>query len=268
MHKLTVPVQICLKMVNLALIVFSLCIITCRQLLGDTVTLIAAAESSSIINITAGDEDGVIVLEEGQSVNLSCLVDPQLVPVESVLFELNGKEVQNSSTSTVFTIQYTNDTGDVLLGGVYSCTIDNGTDVIESMNSIAVYFAPSIAMSPTSSLLATNGSNVSLSCSARGYPAMDISIHWFHLSPDTNVSSINAITDIVNSSLLSYSSISVEVTPVTSNLSIEPIQFKDHGQYICLAILNISNYTDRIDKLTAVSKTAIITGQFENRTMQ
>ena len=203
---------------------------------------------------------GITVLEEGSSITLICNTTfPDTVI--SYTFMTDGVEVQNS-TNDSFIIEYT-DKGSLSLGGVYICATDNGTDVSESNSSVLIYFAPVITHNPASIYLATNNSSFQLSCSAMGYPSP--SIKWLRLAQNMDPANI-AINDrnIFNQSLsIASSNRTCSDQTVTSTLSFNPVFYKDYGDYVCVAILDIDEDMEKIDAdvLLAISDISTVSGK-------
>ena len=147
-------------------------------------------------------------------------------PNNSYAWERNGK-VLNNENKNKLTLMI----GISSSGGLYRCTVSNaaGSDSASTI----LYVAPYIVTPLEEQTLATNGSNVNISCGADGFPSPTVS--W--------VDTTNA--EAVNMALLEFS----------------PVMFGDEGVYRCVATAEINgmsfNTTDNtilVGKHTTIVK--------------
>ena len=118
-------------------------------------------------------------------------------------WKMNGNIIGNDSMLEVMDI-------DASSGGIYTCIVSNAAG--SDSASTTLYVAPYIVTPLEEQTLTTNGSNVSISCDADGFPSPTVS--WVDMT--------NA--EVVSSSLLEFS----------------PVMFGDEGLYRCVATAEIN----------------------------
>ena len=119
-------------------------------------------------------------------------------------WKMNGNIIGNDSMLEVMDI-------DTSSGGIYTCIVSNAAG--SDSASTTLYVAPYIVTPLEEQTLTTNGSNVSISCDADGFP--NPSVSWVDMT--------NA--EVVSTSLLEFS----------------PVMFGDEGLYRCMATAEINN---------------------------
>ena len=112
-------------------------------------------------------------------------------------------------------------------GGNYTCTVSNAAG--SDSASTTLYVAPYIVTPLEEQTLTTDGSNVSISCDADGFPSPTVS--WVDM---TNAA-------VMNTSILEFS----------------PVMFGDEGLYRCVATAEINGVT-----FTAMNNTIIVGKQW------
>ncbi len=177
----------------------------------------------------------LVVLNQNEDVTLTCQPSQGMMVNDNyqIVFLQNEVVVQNSSDNT-YNITYVDEMS-VSDGGVYRCTI-NG---MNSMSTVEVIFAPSITDNPVDAF-ATSNDRVELVCTAVGSPPPNIT--WYRLDDGLGMEPFDSVEEIEanNRDLPVFSDINstnaIDFT-TTSTLTIDPVQFMDFGDYICVAIL-------------------------------
>ncbi len=177
----------------------------------------------------------LVVLNQNEDVTLTCQPSQGMMVNDNdqIVFLQKEVVVQNSSNNT-YNIMY-DDEMSVSDGGVYRCTI-NG---MSSTSTVEVIFTPLITDNPVDAF-ATDNDRVELVCTAVGSPPPLIT--WYRLDDGLGMEPFDSVEEIEANSrdLPVFSDINstnaIDFT-TTSTLTIDPVQFMDFGDYICVAIL-------------------------------
>ena len=142
-----------------------------------------------------------MVYSQGSDITLICTSFGG--PDNLFQWEKNGNIIGNDSMLKVMDV-------DAFSGGVYTCTVSNAAG--SDSASTTLYVAPYIVTPLEEQTLTTNGSNVSISCDADGFPSPTVS--WVDMTD----------AEVVSTSLLEFS----------------PVMFGDEGLYRCVATAEIN----------------------------
>ena len=118
-------------------------------------------------------------------------------------------------------------------GGDYTCTISNAAG--RDSGNVTVYVAPYIVTLPEEQVVATNGSSVSFTCEANGFPNPNVT--WDKID-------LNMIRTVQST---------------TSVLEVDPVIFGNEGIYRCVATFQIGGMMfTTTDETTLVGKNVTV----------
>ena len=176
-------------------------------------------------SITVSPEDGVtasprvIISNIGSDANFTC----EALGGPGNQFQwLKSDVVLVDEVQSILTISVTSGIGD---GGDYTCLVTNAAG--NGSDTVSVYVRPEITTQPTN-VSTVNGSIVSLSCAADGFP-----MPTFIWEKEDG----NNFTEVVGAN--------------NQTLRFNPAMFSNEGRYRCIATVNFLISTESVDSSTS-----------------
>lgn len=216
---------------------------------------------------------GLSVIQYKEDVTLKCDVYSDY-ELDDLTYEwtLNNNSILNFQYSSFPTnsslfIQYA-DSSSVTKGGLYQCIATHtGDQVVGKSNVVLVAFVPILTETPSNTTV-TAGSEVTLNCSASGYPTPEI--EWYRLTESKGITQVDDLyqyTSVLPDSVTIVTADESE-TIIVSTMTITTVDHQDYGYYLCVANTSntsISSLYGEIQTNTSfhdISETITIHGKF------